>query len=143
MRLTHQRRKLDKIELNIAAMIDVIMLLLIFFMCTMSFYEPEKQLDPAVSKPGTSSRPDYNKFEPVRVNIENIAEQVTIFCDTTRCRDLDQLYQELVQRRKVADVDVIIEGSEDVPFEYMVSAVDLAYKAGFTTAAYSLRSGSL
>ena len=49
MKLTRQKREIPKRQLNLPAMIDVVMLILIFFMVTSSFNRPEQHVDADVA----------------------------------------------------------------------------------------------
>ncbi|HUW35167.1 MAG TPA: biopolymer transporter ExbD, partial [Planctomycetota bacterium] len=68
MRLTRQKRAGAGAELNIAAMIDVVFQLLIFFMCTSSFGTLENDLAAKATQPGPGQRARAD-FPPVRVNL--------------------------------------------------------------------------
>ena len=138
MRLTRQKRNIVRI-LDIAPMIDVVMLLLIFFMCTTTFVQPEKSVDAQVAKLEGSGRQESVTLEPIEIRLSNSGGNVVIFCDITPCGSFEELAQVLAQRRKVARVDVIVKGHSSVPFGYMVSAVDTCYSADFPEVAFSTK----
>ena len=123
-------------ELDMASMIDVVFLLLIFFMCTSSFSKPEDELDVSSTVPGESS--EVTEFEPIRIALMNSVAGVVILCDSTPCSDMLALMQELALRRRSADASVIVEGDGRVPFEAMVQAVETARHAEFTNVAFSV-----
>jgi len=140
MRLTRQKRITQPAELNMAAMIDVIMLLIIFFMCTTTFKQPEKRLDTTVAKIGKGAAAEAKLFEPVEICITKSSDgKYVILCDAAPCNDFRQLTAVLKQRKQIADVDVVVKGDSDVPFWYMVAAVDSSYKAGLRHVAFSTK----
>ncbi|MCK5114720.1 MAG: biopolymer transporter ExbD, partial [Phycisphaerae bacterium] len=68
MLLTRQSLKPVRPVLNIAAMIDVVFLLLIFFMCTISFEAVDKDLSAQI--PQVSGDPsEESDFEPIRIEL--------------------------------------------------------------------------
>ncbi|MCF7958541.1 MAG: biopolymer transporter ExbD [Phycisphaerae bacterium] len=138
MKLTRQTYKPERPSLNMAAMIDVVFLLLIFFMCTTSFTPPESELLAQLPRieAGQGGRED---FEPVRIYL-SVAESnpaVLIQCDGLGCDDFSHLREMLTARKAIADVRVIIGGDPTVPFEYMVQAMDVCYDAGLERVAFS------
>lgn len=140
MRFLSGQQGKNRYTLEMASMIDVVFLLLIFFMCTASFSKPEEELDVASTVPGESSK--TSEFEPIRISLTNSASGVGILCDSTPCRDMSALFQELQRRRRLADVSVIVKGDRRVPFETMVQAVETARHADFRNVAFSVGAGT-
>lgn len=139
MRLTRQKRKSERKMLDMAPMIDIIMLLLIFFMCTTSFRAPEKALDAQISQTHQqfiSSMPD---LAPIEIELVISGGNVIIECDSQLCADFKALGRMLKDRRRVADAEVIVRGAGDVALSYMVAAVDTCYDAGLNKVALSTR----
>ncbi len=126
-------------ELNMAPMIDIVFLLLVFFMCTSSFNENEGQLPAQMPQTSLGGRKLIEDFDPVRVTLRSIADGVQVQCDGQLCADFDVLYAKLQARRAIADVPVIIEGQKGVPFGSMVAAMDTCYRAEFRRVAFSAR----
>lgn len=137
MKLSKGKRRSGQAELNMATMIDVVFLLLIFFMCTASFSQPEEQMDVSSTVPGDSVEPV--EFDPVRIALIPSGSTITILCDKTPCSDMRALKQQLALRRQRADAAVIVEGDGRVPFEAMIQAVETARHAKFTNVAFSIR----
>lgn len=139
MKIKFGKNRSDPYELNMTSMIDVVFLLLIFFICTSSFNKPEDKLDIASTTPGESSQ--QVEFEPVRIALSSNSAGVVIMCDNTLCNDMLSLLQELDRRRQMADVPIIVEGEGPVPFESMVQAVETAKHAKFMNVAFSVGGG--
>jgi biopolymer transport protein ExbD len=69
MKLSSRRRQRDsRAELSMTSMIDVVFLLLIFFMTTSNFVRTERNLDPSV-KVDKSSSSAPSELEPVIVEV--------------------------------------------------------------------------
>jgi len=123
-----------------AAMVDVVLLLLIFFMCTSSFLPPEQNLPSRLPQTGSAAAAEPEDFEPVRIRLSVVGEDsVLIECDGAACATLDALERNLTARRAIADVRVIISGEGDVPFGYMVGALDACYRADLRRVAFSAK----
>lgn len=137
MLLTKQIKKNSHPALHLAAMIDVVFLLLIFFMCTMSFHAPEKNLPaqmPALPQPAA-----VEEFPPTRIWISQRPQGHALTCDEQPCVDFAALAAMLAARRQVADVPVVIGSDQDIPFGLLVHALDTCYDVGLTRVAFSAR----
>lgn len=139
MRLTRQKRVCGDVKLDMAAMVDVVMLLLIFFMCTTTFKEVEQGIDAQVAEISDGAGEIVIDFEPIEIELSNTPSGVVVRCDGSVCGSFDELGVMLRQRRAIADVDVIVLGEGEVPFWYMVAAVDECYGADLWKVAYSTR----
>ncbi len=140
MKLHRRKPTRDLPELNITSMIDVVFLLLIFFICTASFKIVEKALPtqlPSISNEKTSR----DLLEPVRIKIRSLSDGVGILCDASVCSNFDHLFELLKQRRNIADVPVIIEGQGDVAFGYLIQALDTCHMADLKKVIFSVRGG--
>ncbi len=137
MRLKRRSRRVGRPELNLAAMIDVVFLLLIFFMCTSSFRPPEAMLPTQLPRTGAGADRPRDEFPPVRVHLEESEAGVLVRCDGQPCATFDELRDKLRARRAIADVAVIIDGQADVAFRHMVAALDACYAADLHRVAYA------
>jgi len=128
------RRRVSS-ELRMTPMIDVIFLLLIFFVCTASFQQGEELLPTNMSLPGNSAievaLPDPQRLEVVRLRLtydERPHWQIeSRFCNTApEVRDL---------LRRLAAVNrllpVIIDADDNVPMECVINLYDWSRLAGF------------
>jgi len=136
MKLTKVTTKYPFPELNIASMIDVIFLLLIFFMCTTSFNAPEFILPSQI--PGkTSPHREIEIFEPIQISFKSVLNEIQIYCDMQTCRDFNHLKEMLQRRKDLGDIPVVISGDSKVPFGYMARALDVSYTVGFDKVGYT------
>src|SRR5215216_6568124 len=68
MRLT-SRKKGASVDMQMTSMIDVVFLLLIFFMVTSAFQKAERELDPGIKVDKPSSTQATSRVEPAIVDI--------------------------------------------------------------------------
>jgi len=140
MLLTRQSREAKKPELNIAAMIDIVFLLLIFFMCTSSFKSVENELQSQTSQPGSGATEEEQDFPPVRVEVSVAGAGVLFECDNQACAGFSDLVGKLKSRTKRRkDLVVIISGQGAVPFGQMAAALKACYMAGVESPAFSTK----
>ena len=136
MQLTQQKTRVVRPQLNMAAMIDVVFLLLTFFMCTSSFSTPEDQLRTHLPKIGSVKGTAAEDFEPIRILLHSVDGGVLVQCDGQPCATFMVLAEKLRARREVADIPVIVQGQGTVPFGYMVAAVDACHSSGLRRVAF-------
>ncbi len=120
-----------------ASLIDVVFLLLIFFMCTASFAAVEKSLPAQLPKAGAGTSVDRELLDPVRIRLTQSDCGTAMTCDGLACESVDSLTDMLRARRDLGDPPVIIEGVGDVPFGLMVGALDACHRAELYRVAFS------
>ncbi len=136
MLIQNQKRQRSRPGLNIAAMIDVVFLLMIFFVCTSSFQVPEHQMPSATAS--NQAAAETMDFEPVRIELRRAEKEVQILCDGQVCASFEALTEQLRRRRRIADMPVIIRGQNEVPFEAMVKALNASRRADLKQAAFAV-----
>jgi biopolymer transport protein ExbD len=122
-----------------ASMVDVVFLLLIFFMCTSSFTQIENNLPTQMSRIGPGASQRSTDLPPVRIALQRSASgAVLITCENEVFSESQyaDLVKKLEQLRAIDDVRVIIEGQGTVPFGSMVKALDACYLADLGRVAF-------
>ncbi len=121
-------------------MIDVIFLLLIFFVCTASFRSPEKILPTRLSLPGAI--PSDVPIDPEVVDLEEIVVELLWRNIDGRWRAQWQIndrdYSRLAEVRDVlaavkqlkSDLPVILDVEPDVPMSNVIDLYDLCREVG-------------
>lgn len=139
MQLTYQRRRPPGPGLNLAAMIDVIFLLLIFFMTTLAFNPPEGVLDSQLTQAGLTPLAERPEFEPILIRLAALHDSgnVNIVCDNLEISDQPALERHLEMRRRIADVPVIIQAAGTVPFGLVAAILDICHAVGLKQVALS------
>ena len=123
-------------ELKMTPLIDVIFLLLIFFVCTASFQRSEELLPTDLSSPGGSSietvaLPDPQRLEVVRLRLTYNGRphwQV----EGNRCETPKEV-RSLLDRLGAAKraLPIIIDADADVPMQNVIDLYDWSRLAGF------------
>ena len=124
-------------SLNFTAMIDVVFLLLIFFMCTASVQLPEREIKAAI--PGISST--VPEFQPVKIELittdnqhvsgsSGLSSGVVVICDGLVCPDDAALRNSISARSKIADLPVVFSIDEEILFNDIVHVMDICRSAG-------------
>jgi biopolymer transport protein ExbD len=141
----YHRDDRGRLDVKMTPMIDVIFLLLIFFVCTASFRPAEEILPTNLSLPGTVS-----DVEPVNPEWEDLDEIIVKIlwhegrpgwrmelrgqqADPRACRDLKELGEALAAVARVrADLPVIldVEDKDHVPIESVIDVWDLCRRIG-------------
>ena len=126
------------VEVKMTPMIDVIFLLLIFFVCTASFTPPEEVLSTHLLLPGT-----IDSEMPVPPELEDL-EELVIEVSWQESRpgwkigggdydDLMQLHSLLAAVFETqADLPVILDVAGNVPMENVINVFDLCRGVGFS-----------
>jgi biopolymer transport protein ExbD len=125
------------------SMIDVVFLLLVFFMCAARFRSPEMILKTQLPKDGPRKGPVRN-FDVSEILIKIFwadtagmpvpgptpGGEVAIVAGRTRCEDLNDLARRLaVLAERHPDMPVVIDARKRVPFRYVLGAVDACKRA--------------
>ncbi|GHT34274.1 hypothetical protein FACS189427_01280 [Planctomycetales bacterium] len=115
-------------------MVDVVFLLLVFFVCTANFSPLEGLLPTDLSLPGNSSAeivlPSPDKLDIVRIVISfDITPHWTI--ENNKCaslREVKTVLEKLVVIRQ--DIPVVIDSNDNVPIEHVIDVYDVCRLAG-------------
>ena len=125
MNFTKGRQDRDD-GLNFTAMIDVVFLLLIFFMCTASIKPPESEIRAAL--PGSSS--SVPEFQPVKITVSAVGKRFSVECDGQLCADDAALNKLISARSQIADLPVVFTIGDEVEFDDIVHVMDICRQAG-------------
>jgi biopolymer transport protein ExbD len=129
-----RRRSLDQVPLNLASMIDVTFLLLIYFMVSTVLAPDERTLETAIKREQEGASPDDRDFRPQRVRVLRDAEGPLWRLGERVIRDRAELERVMTDLPTEAGMVVEVEGG--VPVEIAVAALQAARDAGFTEVSY-------
>lgn len=137
MRLTSRSgRHSAQIELQMTSMIDVVFLLLIFFMVTMSFRKTERELDPAVKVQRASASQAASDLAPPIVEIVRGAAGTFVYRlggrELTSPAELTELLRQFDNKFDGA----IVRAANEAPFEMAASAIQACKDARFSLVTY-------
>jgi biopolymer transport protein ExbD len=124
------------LEVKMTPMIDVIFLLLIFFICTASFQMPEEILPTRFLLPGTVA--SETPIDPEVLDLDEIVVKVLWRDAGPRWQINDRDYSSLAEVRAVLtaaaqikiDLPVILDIEPNVPMENVIDVYDLCRKVG-------------
>ena len=116
---------IDEPDLNLTPMIDIVFLLIIFFMIGTQFTEMERQFDiqlPTVSE----AQPLTTLPDEIIINVSNDGGLVM----NNRPRTMDELERDLIAaRRNYADQAILIRGDGQGPYQHVMNVLAVCRRA--------------
>ena len=130
-------------ELNMTPMIDVIFLLLVFFVCTANFLPPEEILPMDMTLPGSVPAevvlPDPVNLDTVLVQIL-AGDELRWQVEGNLCTSLLEVQNILRLIRDIKpDIPVIIASADSVPMEKVIDLYDVCRLTGLSRIQFSAR----
>lgn len=133
MTLNRTRRRRSQLgALPLTSMIDVVFLLLVFFLVTADFAKKENKLPAALQTEGGGV--SSSDLQPQIIQISLEGEQVIYTLGQVRCSDRVSLESVLSQLPR--DPGVAIKSAPDVPIQAVATALQAARNAGFARRSY-------
>ena len=123
--------KEESVEVNLTPLIDVVFLLLIFFMVSTTF---DRHAKLKVSLPESSAKATQQQNKPLVLSIDakgnyfiNDRQVVNKSLDT-----LKQAIQNTVGDKAIKDVALVLRADANTPHQFVVRAMDAASQLGLT-----------
>lgn len=128
-------QKRSEIELSMTSMIDVVFLLLIFFMTTSSFVKTERNLDPTIKLKEKSAASSARDLEPAIVEVVRSGDR---FVFRVGGRELDTAEALTGVLRQFPDKlnGAFVQVSDEAPFQMAAAGVQACKSAGFNLVSY-------
>ena len=134
MKLSSHKLRETSIELSMTSMIDVVFLLLIFFMTTSSFVKTERNLDSSIQvNRGSASR--SSELEPAVVDVVRSGDQFVFRLGSRELTDEAELERLLRGFDNKSD-GAFVRVSDAAPFSLAAAAVQACKSADFITVSY-------
>jgi biopolymer transport protein ExbD len=131
MRLSRYRpNRATRIELSGTSLIDVVFLLLIFFMTTTTFVSPERQLLPAIHVERSSAGQSSRNIEPLEIRITARDGAGVFLVGTTETPEI-ALIRPILENWPDKSAGAWIRLAEDAPFGLAALAINACEDAGF------------
>jgi biopolymer transport protein ExbD len=135
MKLATRRKHRNGLELSMTSMIDVVFLLLIFFIVTTTFVRPERQIQSAIRVNESRETTDISNLDPAIIEIVRLGPEVVFKIGAIQTNDLDEI------KTILRDFDNKSEGAfirvaDNVPFEAAAQAIGVCKASGFPTVSY-------
>lgn len=135
MRLTNRRHQSTSMQLSMTSMIDVVFLLLIFFMTTSSFVQTERNLDPAVKTRESSASAASEDLEPAIVDVVESAGRFVYQLGPRELTDMAELTRVLRGFDNKSE-GAFVRVSAAAPFGMAAAAIQACKDAGFMKVSY-------
>ncbi len=150
MKLSSRKLECDtRVELQMTSMIDVVFLLLIFFMTTAAFVKTERNLDSAVSTKKKAPARQDRDVEPTIIEITRSTAGSFVYKLGGREFASQKELADVVRKKRQLDVRDILGGamgpsgpeafvrvSDEAPFEMAAAAIQVCKAAGYRGVAY-------
>ena len=117
------------------SMIDVVFLLLIFFLVTTTFLRPEKQVKSAIKVIEQDARQSRSDLEPAMVDVVLQSEQVIFKLGAIRTNKIAEIRNTLDNFENKSD-GAFVRVADDVPFEQAAQAIGACRASGFDSVSY-------
>lgn len=135
MRLTSQKRKRGPLDLPMTSMIDVVFLLLIFFMTTTSLVKTERELDSGIQVQRQSPSRKSSDWEPAIVDVAPSGGGFVFRVGGREIATPEELTEVLRPFPNKAD-GAFVRVHDDAPFDLPAAAIQACKNAGFTAVSY-------
>lgn len=129
-----QRRKRERITLNLASMIDIVFLLLIYFIVTATIRPPEDRLSTALQSAQQTGGAPSNDFRPQIVEVLTVNGAPAYRLGARVMNDRAALLEALTPLPK--DAGLFIKVHDGVPVGFAVVAVQTGKDVGFKQVTY-------
>lgn len=138
MKLSSQKvRQGGALDLPMTSMIDVVFLLLIFFMTTSSFVETERNLESAIDMQKGAAAESQSDLAPAIVEIVESGGRYVYKLGAREMTEQAELLSVLEQFPPAARMDgAFVRVSDGAPFRMAAAAIQTAKTAGFLVVTY-------
>jgi biopolymer transport protein ExbD len=131
----HHRQKAN-LELSMTSMIDVVFLLLIFFLVTTTFVKAERQLRPAIQVQEETQESSQQGFlEPAVVHVKRLGGRNFFKLGGREMTTYEELLEVLLVFENKEDGSFIVV-DDQASFDMTAAAIQACREAGFTSVSY-------
>lgn len=128
------RTRIDRLTLNLASMIDVTFLLLVYFIVSTVMARPEDQLTSSIQTRDSETSGAEIDYQPQVVEVVQLEGRSTYIIGDRMLHDLPSLTTVLKNLPK--EIGVFVRVSPGIPVEFALAAVQAARDAGFQQVTY-------
>ncbi len=132
--ISKRRRRLDRITLNLASMIDVTFLLLIYFLLTTVLAVPEDRLNPMLQVQRDAASGSLADLQPQIVEVRMVDGSPAYAIGGRLVRTRGELFEIIEPLPKSAGA--FVQVFDHVPVGFAITAVQVARDAGFDDVTY-------
>jgi biopolymer transport protein ExbD len=136
MRLQSRRISPVRFELSMVSMIDIVFLLLIFFLVTTSFVRPELRLDSAIgAEQGLATHPAPSDLEPATIDVIPTGNGFAFRIGQIVSADLTEV-ERVLRTFRNKQQGAIVRAVDGAPFDMPARAVNACDQIGFRPVTY-------
>jgi len=117
------------------SMIDVVFLLLIFFLVTTTFVRPERQLLSAIQSNEREAAKSETLLEPAVVNVLQLGDKPSYRIGAVTTDNIEEV-KRILQGFENKTEGAWVRVADDVPFEFAARAIGACKSAGFSAVAW-------
>jgi biopolymer transport protein ExbD len=128
------RARVDRLALNLASMIDVTFLLLVYFIVSTVMARPEDQLTSSIQTRDSVTSGAEVDYQPQVIEVVQLEGRPTYIIGDRMLHDLPSLTRVLQDLPK--EIGVFVRVSPGIPVEFALAAVQSARDAGFQQVTY-------
>ena len=128
------RARVDRLALNLASMIDVTFLLLVYFIVSTVMARPEDQLTSSIQTRDSETSGAEVDYQPQIIEVVQLEGRSTYIIGDRMLHDLPSLTRVLQDLPK--EIGVFVRVSPGIPVEFALAAVQSARDAGFQQVTY-------
>ena len=121
--------------LSMTSMIDVVFLLLIFFLVTTTFLRPEKQVATAIRPVQENSASRTSDLEPAIIDVTLQGKQVMFRIGAILTNDIEEV-EKVLATFSNKDEGAFVRVSDEVPFDAAAKAIGACRANGFNAVSY-------
>ncbi|MDG2201106.1 MAG: biopolymer transporter ExbD [Phycisphaerales bacterium] len=125
---------MDRLALNLASMIDVTFLLLVYFIVSTVMARPEDQLTSSIQTRDSETSGAEVDYQPQVIEVVQLKGRSTYIIGDRMLHDLPSLTRVLEDLPK--EIGVFVRVSPGIPVEFALAAVQSARDAGFQQVTY-------
>ena len=131
MKLKFQQKGVERrLGVSMTPLIDVVFLLMVFFLMTINFEKPELVLENRLPQLGTLESEDTSKdWETVELHLEMNRQggQIKLILEERVLDNYEELFGYLA--KLPADILVVIDAADDVPYKHVIGVYNTCLKA--------------
>ncbi|MEL7497936.1 MAG: biopolymer transporter ExbD [Planctomycetota bacterium] len=135
MKLSNRQLAPQQLELSMTSMIDVVFLLLIFFIVSTTFVRPEREVAAAVKVEEQDADESTSVLEPAVVDVIWVDGQSLFRLGAVTTNDIDEI-ENMLNGFNGKSEGAFVRVSDDVPFEAAAKAIGACRGAGFPSVSY-------
>ena len=139
MKLRFQQRERGRLGVSMTPLIDVVFLLMIFFLLTINFEEPERVLANRLPQIGVQNSDDPTQdWENVELRIAMVrgSDAVRLHLEERVLESYDELLGFLALLPD--DVQIVIDAGNDVPYRHVIGVYNTCLKSGKADIVFSI-----